>query len=114
MIPSAARRYWRLNDPFCSERGCSDGYSEDCQCFEWPGQPIKIAHSPWDFVTLSEYNRAMAIGNTRGKIGKDRARSSGDIPADRQTDRQTHRRVRHNTSPPLQRGSNYNSLYNPQ
>jgi len=33
----------------------------------------------------------MAIGNTRGKIGKDRARSSGDIPADRQTDRQTDR-----------------------
>jgi len=39
------------------------------------------------------------IGNMHRKIGKDRACGSGDILADRQT----HRRVHHNTSPPLPR-----------
>jgi len=45
----------------------------------------------------------MAIGNMRRKIGKDRAFDSGDILADRQTDRhtdtQTDRLAHHNTSP---------------
>jgi len=35
MIPSAARCYWRLNDPFCSEHHI-DGCCEDSQCF-WMG-----------------------------------------------------------------------------
>jgi len=34
MIPSAARRYWRLNDPFCSER-----VTLHCQ---WGGKPPKL------------------------------------------------------------------------
>jgi len=51
--------------------------------------------SPWDFVTLSEEDLASAIGNMDRKIGKDRACNSGDILADRQTDR----RAQHNTSP---------------
>jgi len=43
----------------------------------------KIDHSLWDFVALPE-DRATATGNTH-KIGKDRARDSGDIfVADRQ------------------------------
>ena len=44
---------------------------------------------PWDFVTLPEEDRAMAISNMHRKNGKDRACGSGDILADRQTDRQT-------------------------
>ena len=48
---------------------------------------------------------ATAIGNMHRKIGKDRACGSGDMLADRQTDRQTHtqRRAHHNTWPPLPR-----------
>jgi len=44
---------------------------------------------PWDFVTQPEENLATAIGNTQEKFGKDRACGSGDMLADRQTDRQT-------------------------
>ena len=55
-----------------------------------PGNPPhKIAHSPWDFVTLPEEDRATSIGNVHRKIGKDHACGSGDMLADRQTDRQT-------------------------
>jgi len=49
----------------------------------------KTAATSWDFVTLPEEDRAMAIGNTHKKFGKDRACGSGDILADRQTHRQT-------------------------
>ena len=47
---------------------------------------LKIAPSFWDFVTLPEEDRAMAIGNMHRKIGKARACGSGDILADRQTE----------------------------
>ena len=52
------------------------------QC-QWGGKQKKpnTAPSPWDFVTLVD-DRATAIG-------KDRVYGSGDILADRQTDRQT-------------------------
>jgi len=54
----------------------------------------KTALSPWDFITVPE-DRATAIGNMHRKIGKDRACGSGDMLADRQTDRrQTDRHVR--------------------
>jgi len=45
----------------------------------------------------------MATGNTHKKFGKDRACGSGDMLADRQTDRQidTHRCAHYNTSPLL-------------
>jgi len=45
---------------------------------------------PWDFVTLPKEDRATAIGNLHTKLGKDRACGSGDMLADRQTDRHTH------------------------
>jgi len=70
------------------------------QCIVDGQENPKIAPSPWDFVTLPEENRAIAIGNMHRKIGKDRghARGSRDILAtDRQTDRQTH--THHSTSP---------------
>jgi len=59
--------------------------------FEWPGQPPKLPlASPSDFVTLPDEDRATAIGNKHREIGKDRACGSGDILADRQTDRYRH------------------------
>ena len=49
----------------------------------------------------------MAIGKMQKKLGKDRACGSGDILANRHTDRQTHththRRTHRNTSHPLPR-----------
>jgi len=49
----------------------------------------KSAPSPWDFVTLPEEDRAMAIGNMHRKTGKYHSCGSGDILADRQTHTQT-------------------------
>jgi len=40
-------------------------------------------------INVSEEDRATDIGNMRKKFGKDRACGSGDILADRQTDRPT-------------------------
>jgi len=74
-----------------------------------PWKTPKAAPFPWDFVTLPEEDRAMAIGNKHGKIGDDRACDSGDPVGqtgrltDAQTDTQTDRRAHHNTSPPLAR-----------
>ena len=66
--------------------------------------PKKKVPSPWDFVILPEEDRATtAIGNRHRKIGKDRACSSRDILADRQTDTQTDTHAHHNTSPLLLR-----------
>jgi len=48
---------------------------------------IKIDPSPWDFVTLPEEDRAMAIDNMHRKTGKDHARGSGDMLAN---NRHTH------------------------
>jgi len=42
--------YWRLNDPFCSERGsdaAATAASKIVNAFEWPGQPPKISPFPW-------------------------------------------------------------------
>ena len=73
----------RLNDPLCSER-----VTMHCQ---WGRKPAKTAPSPLDFATQLQEETATAIGNTQRKIiDKDRACDSGDILADRQTDRQTH------------------------
>jgi len=62
----------------------------------------KIASSSWDCVTLTEEDRATAMGNMQEKFGKDRACGSGDMLSDRhtdtQTDRNTHRRAHCNTS----------------
>ena len=41
-------------------------------------------------VNMQEQDRATDTGNMQKKIGKDRAGGSGDILADRQTDRQTY------------------------
>jgi len=46
MISSAACRYWRLNDPFCSERGSdvvATAAAKIAKAFEWPAQQPKIA-----------------------------------------------------------------------
>jgi len=53
----------------------------------------KTAHFPWDFVTLPEDDGETAIGNMQRKDGKDRACGSGDILADRQTEKQTDRQT---------------------
>jgi len=50
MIPSAARYYWRLNDPYCSERH-SNTEAKIINAVEWPEQPPKIAPSPWGICT---------------------------------------------------------------
>jgi len=42
-------------------------------------------------VNMSDDDRATDIGNMHKKFSKDRACGSGDIVADRQTDRQTDR-----------------------
>jgi len=47
----------------------------------------QIAPSPWDFVILPEEQRATAIDDMHKKFGKDRACGSGDVLADRQTNR---------------------------
>ena len=49
MIPSAAWRYWRLNDSARSERdsdAAATAAAKIDNAFEWPGQPPKIAPSP--------------------------------------------------------------------
>ena len=66
----------------------------------WQQTP-KIAHSPWDFVTLPEQNHGYLITMSRTeprpwaicikKFGKDYACGSGDMLVDRQTDTNTHR-----------------------
>jgi len=44
MIPSAAGRYWRSSDPFCSDRvaGATAATAEIANAFEWPGKPTKL------------------------------------------------------------------------
>jgi len=41
-------------------------------------------------INVPEEDRATDTGNTHKKYGKDRAQGSGDILAERQTDRHTH------------------------
>ena len=52
MIPSAAWRYWRLDDTCCSVRG-DDAAMKIASAFEWPGQPSKIAPFPWGYALPS-------------------------------------------------------------
>jgi len=59
------------------------------QCFVNGEENPQNCPFPWDFVTVPEEDRATAIGNTHRKIGRDRTCGSGDILADRQTDRHT-------------------------
>jgi len=59
------------------------------QCIVNGEETPKIAHSPRDFVTPPEEDRATAIGNKHKTFSKDRACGSGDMLADRQTDAQT-------------------------
>jgi len=60
------------------------------QCIANGEENPKIASSKWDFVTLMEEDRAMAIGNMHKKFDRDRMCGSGDMLADRQTDTHTH------------------------
>ena len=87
---------------FPADSFCSEHVTVHCQCRR---KPRKLPLPHWDFVTLPEKDRATAVGTKHGKIGKDCACGSGDIVADRQTDRQTHRhskrRAHHNISPQL-------------
>ena len=50
---------------------------------QWGRKSDKNAPSPWDFITLTEEDRATAIGNMHKEFG------SGDMLADRQTNTQT-------------------------
>jgi len=56
------------------------------QCIVSGEKTPELPHSPWDFVTLPDEDRAMAIGNMDKKFGTDRACGSRDILTDRQTD----------------------------
>ena len=60
------------------------------QCIVNGEENPKTAPSPLDFVTLPEEDRTTAIGNMHRKTGKDHVCGSGDVLADRLTDRQTH------------------------
>ena len=49
-----AWRYWRLNDPLCSElcsERCGDRCAKIANAFEWLGQPQKNAPSTWGSAT---------------------------------------------------------------
>ena len=82
MIPSAAWRYWRLNDPFCGEHVTVGRKTP------------KLPLSPWDFVTLSEEDRATAIGNMHKKLVTIARVIQGSVDnAGGQTDAQTDRRT---------------------
>jgi len=59
---------------------------------QWGGNP-KTAPAAWDFVTLPEEDRATVIGNMHKKFSTDRACGSGNILADRQSDRQRDRQT---------------------
>jgi len=52
MINSAAWRYRRLNDPFCSKRG-SNAAAKIVNAFEQPRQDSKIAASPGEICILT-------------------------------------------------------------
>ena len=69
------------------------------QCIVNGEETPKIAHSPWDFVTLPEEDRATAIGNMQKLVKIARVVAEISWPTDRHTDRCAHR----NTSPPLSR-----------
>jgi len=73
-------RRWRRNDPFCCMRLFAANALQ-CTVTGEENKKPQTAPSPWDFVTLPD-DRATAIG-------KDGVYGSGDILADRQTDRQT-------------------------
>jgi len=60
------------------------------QCTVIGEETPKTAPSRSDFVTLPEEDRSTAIGNMHPKFGKDGAFDSGDVLADRQTDRHRH------------------------
>jgi len=42
MIPSAARCYWQLNDPYCSDAAATAA-AKIANVFEWPGQPQEFS-----------------------------------------------------------------------
>jgi len=100
---------WRWSDLFY----CTTLFAASAlQCIFNGEENPQVALSSWNFVTLPEGDRATAIGNNmHRKIGKDRARGSGDILADRQTHRHAHTHTHthtyththHNTSPQLPR-----------
>jgi len=71
------------------------------QCIVNGKEKLQNCPFPLDFVTMPGEGRSTAIGNMQREIGKARACGSGDILADRQTDRHTDRRAHRNTSPPL-------------
>jgi len=59
------------------------------QCVASGEETPKIVPSPWDFVILPGKERDTVMGNMHKKLGRDRARGSGDILADRQRHTQT-------------------------
>jgi len=87
------------NDPFCCTMLLAIEWSllqrTRYNALSMGKKTAKTAPSPWDFVTLPEEDRATAIGNMHKKFGKDRARASRDMLADRHTHTQRH--THHNT-----------------
>jgi len=66
---------------------CMGGKCSAVQCIVNGEENPPNCLFPWDFITLPYENRATSIGNMHRKIDTDRACGSGDILADRQTDR---------------------------
>jgi len=84
MIPCATRRYWRSNDPFCSERVIVH--------YQWGRKPLPADRR----CRLSSTGQRRSEPRTwqyGQKFGKERACGSGDILSDRQTYMQTHRQT---------------------
>jgi len=88
-------------DTFCSER-----VTVHCQ---WGGNPQNFPF-PLGFPHSVRGGPSHGHRQHAQKNGKDRACGSGDILADRQTDRLSHRYNHHNTSPPLPRRSKYKNV----
>ena len=107
MIPSAAWRYWRLNDPFCSERhsnAAATPAAKIANAFEWFGQPPKIALSPLEICTPIWYIVGPTWVPTPNGIwiGSDVFAGLTNV-TNRQTDRQSKRPTDQPRDKPLSR-----------
>ena len=117
MVPTAyaTSHPKRHLDRFC--RFCMAAKCYTVQCIVIGEENPKIAHSPWDFITLPEEDRATAIDSMRRKLVKI-ARAVPQLSSrtyrqtHRQTDRHTYKRIHRNTSPPLTRSHGRSKNHN--
>ena len=93
----------RRSGPFCC---CMTLFAANAlECIVNGKANLQNCPSPWDFVTLTEEDRATAVGNTHKNLVKI-ARAVPETSC--RTDRQTNATdaTDHNTSPPLRRTNN--------